>query len=139
MNIKLLAIGKTDNKALQSLIDDYIKRLSFYINFDLEVIPDIKNAVNLSEEMQKIKEGEIILGKINAGEQLILLDEAGKSFTSVFLFGRTSEKNEFRNQDTRFCNRRAIWFFGASLRKGKRKNIPFADDLFTSDGAVIFY
>jgi 23S rRNA (pseudouridine1915-N3)-methyltransferase len=43
MNIKLIAIGKTDNKNLQSLIDEYQKRLSFYIKFDLEIIPDIKN------------------------------------------------------------------------------------------------
>jgi 23S rRNA pseudoU1915 N3-methylase RlmH len=30
MNIKLIAIGKTDNKALQTLIDDYTKRLSLH-------------------------------------------------------------------------------------------------------------
>lgn len=29
MTIKLLAIGKTDNKQLQQLIDDYTKRLGF--------------------------------------------------------------------------------------------------------------
>ena len=58
MNIKLLAIGKTDNKALQSLLDDYTKRLSFYIRFDLEIIPDIKNVKKLSESQQKEKEGD---------------------------------------------------------------------------------
>ncbi len=83
MNIKLLAIGKTDNKALQSLIDDYTKRLSFYIKFDLEIIPDIKNVKNLSEAQQKEKEGEIILSKISNTDQLILLDENGKTFSSV--------------------------------------------------------
>ncbi len=55
MNIKLIAIGKTDNKSLQTLIDDYTKRLSFYIKFDLEIIPDIKNVKNLSESQQKKK------------------------------------------------------------------------------------
>lgn len=83
MNIRLLAIGKTDNKALQSLIDDYTKRLSFYIKFDLEIIPDIKNARNLSESQQKEKEGELILSRIAATDQLILLDENGKTFSSV--------------------------------------------------------
>jgi 23S rRNA (pseudouridine1915-N3)-methyltransferase len=83
MNIKLIAIGKTDNKALQSLIDDYIKRLSFYIKFDLEVIPDIKNVKNLSQSQQKEKEGELILAKIAPTDQLILLDENGKTFSSV--------------------------------------------------------
>ena len=83
MNIRLLAIGKTDNKSLQSLIDEYTKRLSFYIKFDLEVIPDIKNVKNLSEAQQKEKEGELILSKISATDQLILMDENGSTFSSV--------------------------------------------------------
>ena len=83
MNIKLLAIGKTDNKSLQTLIDDYTKRLSFYVKFDLEIIPDIKNVKNLSEAQQKEKEGELILSKLSATDQLILLDENGKTFTSM--------------------------------------------------------
>ncbi|MFP9115146.1 23S rRNA (pseudouridine(1915)-N(3))-methyltransferase RlmH [Flavobacterium sp. RHBU_3] len=83
MNIKLLAIGKTDNKALQTLIDDYTKRLGFYVKFDLEIIPDIKNVKNLSEAQQKEKEGELILSKLSPTDQLILLDENGKTFSSV--------------------------------------------------------
>lgn len=83
MNIRLLAIGKTDNKSLQTLIDDYTKRLSFYIKFDLEIIPDIKNVKNLSEAQQKEKEGELILSKLAATDQLILLDEKGSTFSSV--------------------------------------------------------
>ena len=83
MNIKILTIGKTDNKALQSLIDDYTKRLSFYIKFDLEIIPDIKNVKNLSESQQKEKEGELILAKLTSTDQLILLDEKGTTFSSV--------------------------------------------------------
>lgn len=83
MNIRLLAIGKTDNKALQTLIDDYTKRLSFYVKFDLEVIADIKNVKNLSEKQQKEKEGELILSKVGSTDNLILLDENGKTFTSV--------------------------------------------------------
>jgi 23S rRNA (pseudouridine1915-N3)-methyltransferase len=83
MNIRLIAIGKTDNKDLQSLIDDYTKRLSFYVKFDLEIIPDIKNVKNLSEAQQKEKEGELILAKIGPTDQLILLDENGKTYSSV--------------------------------------------------------
>jgi 23S rRNA (pseudouridine1915-N3)-methyltransferase len=83
MNIKLIAIGKTDNKPLQTLIDDYTKRLSFYIKFDLEIIPDIKNVKNLSESQQKEKEGELILSKVAPTDQLILLDENGSTFSSI--------------------------------------------------------
>lgn len=83
MNIRLITIGKTDNKNLQTLIEDYSKRLSFYVKFDLEIIPDIKNVKNLSEAQQKEKEGELILAKITPTDQLILLDENGKTFNSV--------------------------------------------------------
>jgi 23S rRNA (pseudouridine1915-N3)-methyltransferase len=83
MTIRLIAIGKTDNKQLTSLIDTYIKRLSFYVKFSLEIIPDIKNSKNLSEVQQKQKEGELILNKLNPTDILILLDEKGKQFDSV--------------------------------------------------------
>ena len=83
MNIKLIAIGKTDDKSLQTLIDDYTKRLSFYVKFDLEIIADIKNVKNLSEAQQKEKEGELLLSKLSPTDHLILLDENGKSFSSV--------------------------------------------------------
>lgn len=83
MNIKLIAIGKTDNISLQTLIDDYTKRLSFYIKFDLEIVPDIKNVKNLSENQQKEKEGELILSKLSPTDQLILLDENGIAFSSI--------------------------------------------------------
>ncbi len=83
MNIKLIAIGKTDNKNLQLLIDEYTKRLSFYIKFELEIIADIKNVKNLSESQQREKEGELILSKLTQTDQLILLDENGKSFSSI--------------------------------------------------------
>jgi 23S rRNA (pseudouridine1915-N3)-methyltransferase len=83
MQIKLLAIGKTDNKQLQVLIDDYQKRLSFYIKFEFEIIPDLKKVKNLSEEQQKHKEGELILNKLQAQDVLILLDENGRQLSSV--------------------------------------------------------
>ncbi len=87
MQIKLLAIGKTDNKHLQILIDDYQKRLGFYIKFEFEIIPDLKNSKNLSEEQQKQKEGEIILNKLSPTDVLILLDENGKQLDSVGFSG----------------------------------------------------
>jgi 23S rRNA (pseudouridine1915-N3)-methyltransferase len=83
MKIKLLAIGKTDNKNLQALIEKYQSRLKHYINFQLEVIPDIKNVKNLSQQQQKEKEGELILKKLAPTDQLVLLDGKGKEFRSI--------------------------------------------------------
>jgi len=83
MKIKLLAIGKTDDKNLQLLIQKYEKRLKHYIKFELEIIPDLKNVKNLSESEQKEKEGELILGKLSPVDQLILLDDKGESYHSI--------------------------------------------------------
>ena len=83
MKIKLVAVGKTDDKNLQTLIDAYQNRLKHYIQFEIEIIPDIKNVKNLSEIQQKEKEGELILKKLTATDTLILLDENGSSFSSV--------------------------------------------------------
>ncbi len=83
MTIRLITIGKTDSKELESLINNYKKRLGFYIKFYFDVIPDIKNSKNLSEILQKQKEGELILSKLNSTDVLILLDENGKQTDSV--------------------------------------------------------
>ena len=83
MNIKVLAIGKTDSKALQNLISDYEKRLKHYIRFDLETLPDIKNTRNLTEAQQKDKEGELLLKQLGPTDTLILLDERGKDYSSI--------------------------------------------------------
>jgi len=83
MKIKLLAIGKTDNKQLIQLIDEYQNRLKHYVKFELEIINDIKNSKNLSEDQQKEKEGELILNRLQNKDQLVLLDDKGKHFTSI--------------------------------------------------------
>ncbi|WP_034923100.1 23S rRNA (pseudouridine(1915)-N(3))-methyltransferase RlmH [Gillisia sp. CAL575] len=83
MTIKLLGIGKTDDKTLQNLTDVYIKRLQFYNKFEIELIPDLKKVKNLDENQQKQKEGELILNKITTSDFVVLLDENGKQLSSV--------------------------------------------------------
>ncbi|UZO80065.1 23S rRNA (pseudouridine(1915)-N(3))-methyltransferase RlmH [Aquimarina sp. ERC-38] len=83
MKIKLLAIGKTDKSTLQQLTNDYHKRLQHYVNFKTELLPDIKNAKNLTELQQKKKEGILLLSKITSTDYVVVLDENGKEFTSV--------------------------------------------------------
>ncbi|EAR12108.1 hypothetical protein PI23P_12262 [Polaribacter irgensii 23-P] len=83
MKIKLLVIGKTDHKSLLQLIEEYKNRLKHYIKFEIETIPDIKNVKNLSEIQQKEKEGTLILSKLQNTDQLVLLDDKGKHYSSV--------------------------------------------------------
>lgn len=91
MKISLLVIGKTDEAYLQKGLGIFLKRIPHYVPFEMKVIPDIKNAKNLSEEQQKDKEGELILQQILSSDELILLDENGLEASSVD-FARFLEK-----------------------------------------------
>ena len=83
MKITLIAVGKTEDKYLIEGIDKYLSRLKHYINFNILIIPDIKNSKNLTEAQQKSKEAEFIAKQINPTDVVILLDEKGKKLSSV--------------------------------------------------------
>ena len=83
MKITLIAVGKTEDKYLIEGIEKYLSRLKHYINFNIVIIPDIKNTKNLSEAQQKIKEAEFIQKQINPTDVVVLLDEKGKKHSSV--------------------------------------------------------
>ena len=82
MKIVVLIIGKTDESWIQEGIDKYSKRLKHYIAVDFQTIPDLKNRKNLSVSQQKEQEGELIFKQLQNTDQLILLDENGKDFSS---------------------------------------------------------
>lgn len=83
MKIKLAFIGKPDGELFQKAIDDYLKKIKFYIGFEMVDIPYIKNCKALSFSEQKEKEGEQFLRKISPADFVVLLDEHGKEVTSV--------------------------------------------------------
>ncbi len=83
MKITLMVIGKTDNSYLKEGISVYEKRLRRYIQFELKILPDIKNTKSLSELEQKNKEGQLILGNIKNSDFVVLLDDKGKEFSSI--------------------------------------------------------
>ena len=83
MNIKLVVVGKTEEKYLKEGIDIFEKRLKFYIPYEMIVIPSLKETKNLSPQIIKEKEGELILKQISKYDKIILFDEKGLEFTSM--------------------------------------------------------
>ncbi len=83
MKIKLICIGKTGKSFLEEGENAYLKRLKHYVSFEKIEIPDIKQAKNLSEEQIKEKESQLIMAKLQGIERYFLLDEKGKSYTSI--------------------------------------------------------
>lgn len=83
MKITLLVVGKTTDAHIETLIQEYQKRLTHYLTFALQVIPELKNTKALTSEQQKQAEGEMILKAVTSSADLILLDEHGKEFRSI--------------------------------------------------------
>ncbi len=82
MKITVIVVGKSNDKSIISLMDEYQKRLKHYIKLDWVEIPDYKNRGKVTAEELKKIEGQSILSKLQSGDELILLDEKGKEFTS---------------------------------------------------------
>lgn len=83
MKFTLLVVGKTTDNHLIKLTGEYANRLTHYIPFDIQTIPELKNTKNLSQQEQTEKEADLILKQIETGDDVILLDEKGKQYTSL--------------------------------------------------------
>ena len=83
MKVCLLVIGKTDASYIREGIAEYEKRLTRYIPYEMKVLPDVKNAKNLTESLQKVREGEMLLEQFQPGDFVVLLDERGRQYSSM--------------------------------------------------------
>lgn len=82
MKISLVCVGIMREKPLMELAEKYIGRIPYYMPFEVVAVPDIKASKGLTTELQKEREGEAILAKIDKGDFVILLDERGRELTS---------------------------------------------------------
>ena len=83
MKIKLIVVGKTNAKYLLEGENEYENRLKHYTKFEETIIPDVKQPGKLNENELKKKEGHLILGKLESSDHVILLDDKGKSHSSI--------------------------------------------------------
>ncbi len=83
MKIKIIVVGKTDSRALDTLIGEYLKRVQPFQNVELIVLSDVKKSKKMSAQEQKKKEGKLIREKLDSKDYVILLDEKGKEYTSM--------------------------------------------------------
>ena len=94
MRTTLLLTGKTTDKHIVALMDDYIGRIGHYMPFTVTVIPELKNTKNLTEAQQKEREGELRLKQIQPQDYVVLLDEHGKEMRSVDFARWLSQKQQ---------------------------------------------
>jgi len=92
MKIKLICVGKTNFDFLRTGEAEYSKRLAHYCSFTRIDIPELKQVKSFSQEEIKLREGELILSKIQSGEYVVLLDDKGKSFNSTAFASHLEKK-----------------------------------------------
>ena len=118
MKTTLLVVGRTVEQHFITAINDYVQRTKRYLSFEMEVIPELKNTKSLSMEVQKEKEGELILKALQPGDVVVLLDEGGKEMRSI-------EFADYMKRKMNTVNKRLVFIIGG----------PYGFSLFPSDGA----
>ena len=101
MKIKLLVVGKTSNSHLTSLINDYSKRINYYMKFEIIMINNVKLKKINPLELKKI-EGNSLLKKINKKDLVFLLDEKGGSYSSIQFSELIEKKTITKSKDLIF-------------------------------------
>ncbi|HEX2921267.1 MAG TPA: 23S rRNA (pseudouridine(1915)-N(3))-methyltransferase RlmH [Bacteroidales bacterium] len=107
MKIALLQTGKTTDKTISSILDDYTTRIKKYSGFEIVTVPDLKNTRSMPSSEQKIKEGKRILQYLNTDDYVILLDERGKEM-------RTTDFSEMLDKLFMTPKKRAVFIIGGA-------------------------
>ena len=121
MKITLLTVGKTDKDWVRQGLDIYVSRLKHYIPFSIMEIPELKNVSALSKDQIKNKEGELILKNIRPADDVILLDERGKEYSSVELARIIQDKISYAGKDIVFIIGGAYGFSDAVYQRSNSK------------------
>jgi 23S rRNA (pseudouridine1915-N3)-methyltransferase len=138
LRITLIAVGKTEDKYLIEGIEKYLNRLKHYINFNIVIIPDIKNTKSLSEAQQKTKEAELINKQINPTDVVVLLDEKGKKHSSVSFSSYLNKQMIGSVQNLVFIIG-GPYGFDESIYKRSNTSISLSDMTFSHQMVRLFF
>jgi len=136
MKIKLVVVGKTKKNELITLINDYLKRINFYVKFNIVEVSSLKSKKINEKELKKI-EGENILKTIEKNEVLFLLDENGKSFNSVD-FSKFIENKIQQNKNIAFAIGGA-YGFSKEVYENSSQTISISKMTFSHQIARLFF
>lgn len=121
MKITLLTVGKTDKDWVKQGLDIYVSRLKHYVPFSMTEIPELKNVSALSKDQIKTREGELILKNIRTSDDVILLDERGRQYSSMELAGVIRDKMTYGGRDIVFVIGGAYGFSEAVYARADAK------------------
>ena len=82
MKIKIFALGKSKQKFIEEGLQEYLKRLTRYVQIDFKILPDVKLTKTNSIEIVKEKEAIILEKQLAEFDFVIALDENGIQYSS---------------------------------------------------------
>lgn len=91
MHLRLLAVGDRQPAWVDDAFAVYSGRFPREWKFRLDVVPTARRSKNDKSGQAMAAEGESILQRVSSNEQLVLLDERGKQFTSKRLASQLSD------------------------------------------------
>jgi len=100
--IKIIAVGKIKEKSLKKLIDDYVKRISYYSNVKIIEVSDEPNSKKTQEEQIKNIEGQRVLKHIKDNDYVYLLDLNGKEYDSLSFSKSIDDVMTYKSSDIVF-------------------------------------
>jgi 23S rRNA (pseudouridine1915-N3)-methyltransferase len=96
VKLRVIAVGKDRSGLYAPAVDEYAKRLSRQVRFELVELPEARKHAGTPQA--KVEEGATLLAKLGPRERVVVLDERGDELTSRELAGRVGRWLE-RGQD----------------------------------------
>ncbi len=121
MKIQLYQIGKTSFSFVQEGEKIYGDRIRRFTKFEQVTIPNLKKSNKLSEVDIRKKEGEMILQKVSQKDYLVLLDDKGKTYTSLEFAQYIKEKQNYSSKNLVFLIGGAYGFSEAVYQRADAK------------------
>jgi 23S rRNA (pseudouridine1915-N3)-methyltransferase len=96
VKLRVIAVGKDRSGLYAPAVEEYAKRLSRQVRFELIEVPEARKHAGTPQA--KDEEGATLLAKVGPRERVVVLDERGDELTSRELAGRVARWLE-RGQD----------------------------------------
>ena len=119
MNIKLIYISKNKSNNIESLVEDYEKKINHFISYSSIGLKN-KNQKTEKKLIQKF-ESDLILKNIKSNDFVILLDEKGKEFSTMDFYKFMSDRMMNRTKNIVFIIGGAYGFSTECKEKFKLK------------------
>ena len=136
MNIKLIYISKNKSNNIESLVNNYEKKINHFINYQSIGLKN-KNQFSEKKLIQK-SDSDLILKNINTDDMVILIDENGKEYS-------TNEFSKFITNQIMDRTKNIIFIIGGAygfsneLKELFKMKISLSKLTFSHDMARLFF